>query len=404
MAGPFTATKISDHVYWVGAIDWRIRNFHGYSTEHGSTYNAYLVVGEKIALIDTVKAPFREELLARISSVVDPSRIDYIVSNHSEMDHSGCLPEIARLVKPEKILASPMGVKTLSEHFAGLGEVTPVQEGEEVSLGDLTMAFVGARMLHWPESMFTYLVEEGVLFAQDAFGMHLASFERFADEIPEETLWREAAKYYANILLPYSGIVAKAVGKLPDTPIGQARVIAPDHGPIWRKDIWRIASRYAGWAAQKPTPKAVVVYDTMWESTAAMAAAIAEGLLAGGARPCLVHLGTSDRSVLATEVLAAGALLVGSPTINNQIFPTLADALSYLKGLKPKNLIGAAFGSYGWSGEGVAQAEDALRAMKVELVGEGFKVMYVPTGADLERCRRLGATVAGKLLEVCHGE
>lgn len=394
MKEPFKAVKVSDHVYWVGAIDWNIRDFHGYSTEHGSTYNAYLILADKITLIDTVKAPFKNELLSRISSVVDPGKIDYIISNHSEMDHTGSLPEVVEAIKPEKVFASVMGVKALSGHFHPGLEVVPVKDGEKLSLGNLNLSFVETRMIHWPDSMFTYLAEDGVLFSNDAFGMHLASSKRFDDEVTD---WEyEARKYFANILLPYSALVAKLLEKV--DKLGLAiKTIAPDHGLIWRGDTRTILELYAGWAAQKPTKKAVIAFDTMWQGTAMMARAIGEGLIAGGINTRVMPLGPNNRSNIATEVLDAGALLVGSPTLNNNMLPTVADLLTYLKGLKPQNLIGAAFGSYGWSGEAVGQVKDVLAEMKVDLVGENIRVQYVPDENVLAQCYSLGALVAEKL-------
>jgi flavorubredoxin len=400
MSGVFKAARVTDHVYWVGAIDWAIRDFHGYLTSRGSTYNAYLILADKITLVDTVKRPFREEMLSRIASVIDPGDITYIISNHSEMDHSGCLPEVIQAVKPEKVFASVMGANALAEHFHLDREIVAVKDGESISLGNMNLSFVETRMLHWPDSMFTYLAEDGVLFSQDAFSMHLASSERFDDEISDDILDYEAARYFANILLPLSSAVVKCLEKMRSLDITM-RIVATDHGPIWRKDVNRIVELYSRWAAQKPTKKAVVAYDTMWQSTAMMARAIGEGLKAGGADAKLMPLRACHRSDVATEILDAGALLVGSPTLNNNLFPTVADALTYLKGLKPRNLIGAAFGSYGWSGEAVGQVEDVLRGMKVDLIGESIKVKYVPDDEALARCYSQGMLVAEKLRELC---
>ena len=397
----FRAEKVNDHVYWVGAIDWGLRDFHGYATQRGTTYNAYLVLADKITLIDTVKAPFRDEMLARIASVIDPEDIDYIISNHSEMDHTGCLPAVIEAVKPEKVFASRAGAKTLFEHFQMDREITPLKEGDSLSLGNLNLSFVETKMLHWPDSMFTYLSEDNLLFSQDAFGMHLASSERFADEIDDDILEYEGGKYFANILLPFSSLVTRLLDKVGKLGI-QIDIIAPDHGPIWRQDIGRMPELYSKWAAQKPTRKAVVVYDTMWESTAAMARAIGEGLAAGGANVRLMPLGKNHRSDVATEILDAGALLVGSPTMNNNMLPGMADVLTYLKGLKPQKLIGAAFGSYGWTGEAVGQINDILKAMKVELIGDGIKVRYVPDDDTLKQCFDLGKQVAAELDRICN--
>lgn len=400
MSGPFKAAKVTDHVYWVGAIDWSLREFHGHLTSRGTTYNAYLILADKITLVDTVKAPFKEELLSRIASVIDPGDITYIISNHSEMDHSGCLPEVIQAVKPDKVFASVMGATALAEHFHLEREIVAVKDGESISLGNMTLSFMETRMLHWPDSMFTYLAEDGVLFSQDVFSMHLASTERFDDEIDGDILEDEAAKYFANILMPLSTPVSRLLEKIGGLDVTKG-IVATDHGPIWRKDVEKILELYSRWAAQKPTKKAVVVYDTMYESTAAMARAIGEGIRAGGADAKLLPLRACHRTDVATEILDAGALLVGSPTFNNNIFPTVADALTYLKGLKPRNLIGAAFGSYGWSGEAVGQVEDVLRGMKVELVGESVKAKYVPDDEALGQCHSLGMLVAERLKELC---
>ncbi|MEJ2745116.1 MAG: FprA family A-type flavoprotein, partial [bacterium] len=320
----FNAVKISERVYWVGAIDWSIRDFHGYSTRRGTTYNAYLVMGEKVILVDTVRAPFKDELLSRIASVVDPKRIDYIISNHSEMDHSGCLAKLIELVQPERVFASAMGVKTLTDHF-NLGQgIQVVKDGERIRLGNVDLVFAETRMLHWPDSMVTYLPDDALLFSQDAFGMHLASSERFDDEISGDLLKFEAGKYYANILMPFSALVAKLPEKLKQNGIAP-KIIAPDHGPIWRRGVATILEWYERWAARRPARKAVIVYDTMWGSTHRMARAIEEGLTDGGVSTKLLKLGANHRSDAATELLDAGALLVGSPTINNGIFPTVAD-------------------------------------------------------------------------------
>lgn len=394
----FKAVQVSENVYWVGAIDWSIRNFHGYQTNRGTTYNAYIVLADKITLIDTVKAPFQDELTARISSLIDPKEISIIISNHSEMDHSGCLPGIIDLVKPERIIASVMGVKALAHHFNIDSEITAVKDGDTISLGNMDITFIETRMLHWPDSMFSYLSDEKVLFSQDGFGMHLSSNERFTDEIGEHILTDEAAKYFANILLPYSNLIQKIMEKVKKSGI-DIGIIAPDHGPVWRTeaDIKKILGLYVSWSEQKPLKKAVVMYDTMWQSTDLMARSICEGLVKGGVNVKMMPLSSVHRSDVATEILNAGAIVVGSPTINNNMFPTVADIMSYLKGLKPKNLIGAAFGSYGWSGEAVGQIENILSEMKVDIVSEGVKVKYVPDSETILKCNKLGRHIAEKL-------
>jgi flavorubredoxin len=291
-----------------------------------------------------------------------------------------------------------MGVKTLGEHF-GLTGVDAVKDGESLDVGDVKFTFYETRMIHWPDSMFTYVHGEELLFSQDGFGMHLASSERFADQIADCVLDSEAAKYYANILMPFSPIVKKALSRVSDLGL-TLRFICPDHGPVWRDEAERIIGHYARWVEQRPTNKVVIAYDTMWGSTARMAQAIADGVGSAGGEAVVLPLRASTRSDVATEVLEAGALVVGTPTINNQMFPTLGDTLTYLKGLKPRNLIGAAFGSYGWSGEGAKHAHAFLESMGLEMVSGEENIVtsrYVPDDGVLSACRELGAEIAGRL-------
>ncbi len=401
MSNTSKAREMAENVYWVGAIDWAVRDFHGYQTPRGSTYNAYLVLADKITLIDTVKAPFRQEMLSRIATVIDPGDIDYIVSNHAEMDHTGALPEVIKAVQPEKVFASRMGVKALEAHFHDGQEIQPVKDGETLSLGNRSLTFFESRLLHWPDSMITYLPDAEMVFTQDIFGMHLASGERFTDEIDQEIVEWETAKYYANIIMLYSPLVQKFLQKVTDLNV-PISIAACDHGPIWRDaGVERIMGLYSKWAAQEPTNKAVVVYDTMWESTASMARAIGEGLVAGGTSTRVMQLRASHRSDIATEVLDAGALIVGSPTLNRNMFPTVADILTYLKGLQPRNLIGAAFGSYGWTETATKQVAAALEEMKVELLCDPITANFVPDTESLSECYDLGLQVAARLKEVC---
>jgi len=397
MSSPLKATKISDNVWWVGAIDWDLRDFHGYSTDRGSSYNAFLIMDEKITLIDTVKKPFYKEMLSRIESIVDPCKIDYIVSNHAEMDHSGALPEIIEHCKPEKVFASAMGVKALEEHFHMGHSFETVKEGEKLSLGKRDLTFIDARMLHWPDSQFAYLSGDDVLFSNDAFGMHLASSERFADEVDASVINYELKKYFANILLPFSHLILKLLEKIEKFNF-PTKIIATDHGPIWRKNLGDVLNLYEKWSKQEASPKAVIVYDTMWGSTETMAKAIEDGLCKGGAKVVTMPLRVSSRANVITELMDAGALIVGSSTLNNNILPPIADVMTYLKGLKPKNLSGAVFSSYGWSGESFKQLREILESMKVEIVHDGVNVKYVPDENVLNACHEMGHAIAKKLV------
>jgi flavorubredoxin len=344
--------EISKGIYDVGVIDWNIRDFHGYSTYRGTSYNAFLIIDEKIALIDTVKKNFADQLIDNISKIIDPKKIDYVISNHTEMDHSGALPRVMHRVGEDKPLyCSKMGANNLARHFPQKWDYHAVGTGEELSLGDRTLTFLETRMVHWPDSMFTYLKEDKILFASDGFGQHYAGHERFDDQTGDDIMLH-AKKYFANILLLYSPLILKLLDTVAQLGL-EINMICPDHGIIWRKDPGKIINAYAKWAKQEQEKKAVVVYDTMWHSTEAMADEIAAGIANEGVSVRPIHIRSSHRSEIMTEVLDAAAVVVGSPTLNNQLFPTVSDFLVYMKGLKPLNKIGAAFGSYGWSGEAV---------------------------------------------------
>jgi flavorubredoxin len=385
-------TKITNGIYDVGVLDWNIRDFHGYSTDRGTSYNAYLIIDEKVALIDTVKAPFAEQLIGNISQIIDPQKIDVIVSNHTEMDHSGSLPRIMQQVgENTPLYCSKMGAKNLASHFPHAWNYHPVKEGEALALGKRTLTFMETRMIHWPDSMFTYLKEDRILFSSDGFGQHYAGFEKFDDQA-DAGLINQAKKYYANILLLYAPRILKLVDKVVASGI-QIDMICPDHGVIWRKDPGKIIEAYLRWSRQEPDKKAVVIYDTMWKSTETMANAIAEGISLTGVRVKPIHIRSSHRSDIMTDVLDAAAVVVGSPTLNNQMFPTVADVLTYMKGLKPASKIGGAFGSYGWSGESVKQVAAELTAMKFEVVDPCPRLQYVPDGDGIETCVEYGKKI-----------
>jgi flavorubredoxin len=396
------AIKMTENVYWVGAIDWSIRDFHGYATQRGSTYNAYLITGEKNVLIDVVKKPFKDELISRIKSVIDIEDIDYIISNHSELDHTGSLEDIIDLCKPEKVFASRMGVKTLKRHFHWDKEIIAVKPDEKLDIGkNLHLSFIETKMLHWPDSMFTYLDEEKLLFSQDAFGMHLATGERFVDQCSVEIVYEESEKYFANILLPYAPRILNLIKSIQEMGL-EIDMIAPDHGPIWRKDILKPITWYQKWSEQKPTNKVIIIFDTMWNATENMALTISEALIEEGVAVKVMPLKGCHRTDIIKEISDAGGLLVGSPTLNNNIFPTIADILTYIRGLKPKNLIGGSFGSFGWSGEGIKQVNEYLESMEIEIV-DSIKVQYRPSKEELEKCTEFGKNFAAKLKEYLKG-
>jgi flavorubredoxin len=387
--------QLAKGVYWVGAIDWNVRNFHGYSTHRGTTYNAYLIIDEKIALIDTVKAPFYDEMAARVREIASFDKIDYVISNHVEMDHSGSLPMALRDAKNAKLVTlEKFGENGLAKTFHRSWPVIAVKEGSTVDLGKRKLAFIPTPMLHWPDSMCTYLVEDKLLFSMDAFGQHIATSQRFDDEVDMGIVMHEASKYYANILMPFGDLIVKAVNKLGGVKID---MIAPSHGIIWRLHIKDIVEAYAKWGKGETAAKALVIYDTMWGSTQKMALAIVKGMVDEGVDVKLFNLTASDKSDVIKEVLDAKALIIGSPTLNNGMFPSVAEFLCYLKGLKPKNKIGAAFGSHGWGGGAVKAIQQELEHTGVELIDSKLAFKFVPDEGEIQKCIDFGREVAAKI-------
>lgn len=374
------AIKLKENIYWVGGIDWDIRSFHGYLTPRGTTYNAYLIIDKKITLVDTVKHYLFDEMSSRISSVIDPAQIDYVISNHVEMDHSGALPRIMKVTPQAKVITSPNGEKGLKAHYQGEWDYTVVKSGDTLNLGNRKLTFVQTPMVHWPDNMVTYLGEEKMLFSNDAFGQHIASPERFDDQIGLDILLEEAGKYYANIVLPYGSQVQKALETVSTLDI---ETIAPSHGIIWRFNIPAILKEYRKWSANETENKAVIVYDTMWGSTEKMAYAVHQAFEAKGISTRMMNLKVNDISEVMTEVLTAKYICVGSPTLNNNMLPTVAAFLTYMKGLAPKNRTGLAFGSYGWGGQSVGQVEEVLKEAGFALM-EQVRLPYIPSQAQLE--------------------
>ena len=395
----FKAVPVSPNVWWVGARDWGVRNFHGYETGRGSSYNAFLVIDEKVTLIDTVKAAFTEEMLARVASVIDPGKVDYIISNHSEPDHSGGLPAVIAATAPEKIFASVAGTKTLGLYY-GIDNITTVKTGDSISLGKGTVSFVDTKMLHWPDSMVSFYDRDNILFSQDAFGMHLAASPMWADECDKSILDYEARKYFANILNLQADRILALLDSLPGLNL-DIRIIAPDHGPLWRQDLEWILALYRDAAEQKMQKRALIAYSTMWHATEKLAKALAEGIRSAGIPVQLCDLDSCDRSAVMTEVARSGIVAFGAPTMNNQMFPKMADVLNYVKGLKPKNKIAFAFGAYGWSGEGAKQISAELEAMKLEQPEPLFQVKYMPSAEELCKMTETGKKLAAALSEQC---
>ncbi|MCX7765525.1 MAG: FprA family A-type flavoprotein [Candidatus Sumerlaeia bacterium] len=388
------AIELKPEIYWVGGIDWNLRNFHGYLTPQGSSYNAYLIMDEQITLIDLVKHYLVDELLARISGLTDPHNIKNIVVNHVEMDHSGALPKLMEITPEATIITSPNGEKALRRHYKKDWNFKVVKTGDVVKIGKRTLQFVLTPMVHWPDSMATYCPEEHILFPNDAFGQHIASTARYAEELGLDIAFAEAARYYANIIFPLGELVLKVLNAL--TPL-TIDIIAPSHGVIWRNpaEVKLIISAYEKWAKHETEAnRAVIVYDTLWGATEQMAYTLREGLEDAGIEVSMCSLQTNHISSIMTEVLFSRFVLIGSPTINNSFLPTVGAFLTYLKGLRPKQRIGLAFGSYGWSGQGAKDVETILKELGWNLPEKLININYIPDPSELAQVRETALRLA----------
>lgn len=385
---------LAENIYWVGVVDWDIRDFHGYETRRGTTYNAYLIVDDKTTLVDTVKYPFQSKLLANIQELADPGKIDYIVANHVEKDHSSSLPHIKQFAKNATIVSTGRGKDGLTKYYGGRGwTFQTVKTGDELNLGNRTLQFVEAPMLHWPDSMFTYLKEDHILMPNDAFGQHYASSHRFDDEVDQGVLMDEAAKYYANILMPFASLITRKIEEVSGLGV-EPKMIAPSHGVIWRSNPDKIVKSYLEWSEGKAQSKAVMVYDTMWGSTQKMAYAILDAIASKGIRVLLFHLRKTDVAEIVKEILDAKAVLVGSPTLNNSMFPTLSSFLTYIIGLRPRGKVWASFGSYGWGGGATRDINKRLKEARFEVLEPSLSIKYAPSMEELKKCKEFGEKIA----------
>jgi len=364
---------LKDNVFWVGATDWEVRYFHGYelSTHRGTTYNAYLIKDEKNVLIDTVWEPLTEVFIERLQEVIDISKIDYIVINHAEPDHSGALPVIMKLCPNAMIISSRKGEESIKRHYHQEWNIKTVKTGDKINIGTSDMVFVEAPMLHWPDSMFTYLTEKNILFSNDAFGQHFSSSEIFNDEVDQTEVYQEAIKYYANILTPFSQFVIKKIDELKSFNL-PVEIIAPSHGIIWRKDPMRIVEKYYQWATGKSDKSAVIFYNSMWGATKKMAEHIGNGLDDAGVSYKLYNAATADKNDVLTEIFKAKGIICGSSTVNNGILGSLTPVLEEIHGLKFIDKVGASFGSYGWSGESPKVLEELLSKAKVKIIQDNI--------------------------------
>jgi len=391
--------EIKKNVYWVGKVDWEIREFHGseYSTHRGTTYNSYLVKDEKTALIDTVWSPFGAEFVENLDKHVSLKDIDFIIAQHAEIDHSGGLAELMERIPDTPVYCSKNGVKSLKGHFHKDWNFVPIKTGDKLSLGKKELVFIEAPLLHWPDSMFSYMTEDNILFSNDAFGQHLATELLYNDLVDQDELYQECIKYYSNILTPFSGLVEKKIEEFKSLNV-PVDMVCPSHGVIWRENPLQIVGRYLDWSKNYRENQITIVYDTMWNGTRNMAEAIAEGIRLADDKVAvkLFNISHSDKNDVVTEVFKSKALLVGSPTINRGILSAVAGFIEQIRGLKFKEKKAAAFGTYGWSGESVDMINNGLEDAGFELMGRGIKSVWNPGEESLKECIDFGKEIANK--------
>ena len=397
------AVEIKPDIYWVGAIDWAVRDFHGYVTPNGTTYNNYLVLDEQITLFDTVKHDFSDVTIGNIRSLIDPSKIKNIVINHIENDHVTSIGEIMHLAPDATIYISERGKKGIDRFFdTSKWDMKIVKTGDTLNIGKRTLLFLETPMLHWPDSMMTYIKEDKLLISQDAFGQHYASAARFDDEFMNcfsSSELEDAVKdYYANILMPFGTLIKTKIAEIQKLGL-EIDMIAPDHGIIWRKDPSKIIDMYLDMAGGKADLRVVIIYDTMWHSTEHMTLPLMQGIKDEGVDVKIVKLRANPISLAVKEFWKARGCLIGSPTLNNSMFPTIAEFLTYLKGLRPKNRLVGAFGSYGWMGGAVRDVYEEVKKMGLEMVEQGVQVIYKPSAEDEQRCYEFGKEFANKVKE-----
>ncbi|MCX5816191.1 MAG: FprA family A-type flavoprotein [Proteobacteria bacterium] len=395
--------EIKPDIFWVGAIDWGIRDFHGYITQNGTTYNNYLIKDEQVTLIDTVKHDFCSITVENIKRIVDISKIQNLVVNHIEPDHASSIDMIMKLIPKATIYISERGKKGIERYFdTSQWTFKVVKNGDTLNIGKYTLLFLETPMLHWPDSMVTYVKEAKLLISQDAFGQHIATAARFDDEFMEchsqFELEDAIVDYYANILMPFGQLIKTKIADIVKAGL-EIDMIAPDHGIIWRKDPGKIIQKYLDLANNKADLRVAVIYDTMWHSTEHMTYPIMQGIKDEGVDCRVIKLRSSPMSEAIKEFWKARGALIGTPTMNNVMFPSVAEFLYHLGGLRPKGRMAGAFGSFGWGGGAVKEAYESFRKMGLEIVEPGVQVQYKPTLDDEQKCYEFGKEFAAKVKE-----
>ncbi len=389
---------VKNNVSWVGKVDWELRTFHGeeLSTHRGSSYNSYLLEEEKTVLIDTVWLPFAEEFVTNLATEIDLNKIDYIVVNHGEVDHSGSLPALMKRIPQTPIYCTANAVKSLKGQYHQDWNFRVVKTGDQLDVGNgKKLIFVEMAMLHWPDSMATFLTQDNVLFSNDAFGQHYATEMLFNDLVDSCELYGEAIKYYANILTPFSAMLRKKLAEIAALNL-TIDIIATSHGALWRQNPLQIVEKYAQWANDYQENQITILYDTMWNGTKTMAERIADGIAL--ADPAVVvkmfNVAKTDDNDLITEVFKSKTVVVGSPTVSNSVLHSTAGIIHLMKELKFRNKKAAAFGCYGWSGEGVKVLNELLTGAGFTLIGDGMRNLWNPDAAAQQAAVEYGKAIA----------
>lgn len=390
--------KIKENISWVGKVDWELVKFHGeeYSTHKGSSYNSYLVRDEKTVLIDTVWLPYAKEFVENLQKEIDLKQIDYIIANHGEVDHSGSLPELMRHIPDTPIYCTANAVKSLKGQYHEDWNFKVVKTGDKLNIGSKEFIFIEAPLLHWPDTMFSYLTGDNILFSNDAFGEHLASEYMFNDLVDQAELHAEGMKYYANILNPFSKLVDKKIKEFVALNL-PLHMICPSHGVIWRDNPMQIVNQYVEWANQYQENQITILYDTMWDGTRKMAEGIAQGIRLADPSVNVKLFNSARRSKndIITEVFKSKAIAVGSPTVNKGVLSSIAGILEEIQGLRFTNKKAVAFGTYGWSGESVKLINEKLKESGFEVINDGLKQLWNPDSQGLAACIQLGKQIAG---------
>jgi anaerobic nitric oxide reductase flavorubredoxin len=391
--------NVKNNVWWVGKNHWELREFHGseYKTSKGSSYNSYLILEDKIGLIDTVYEPFSSEFIKNLSKEIDLRKIDFIVVNHAEPDHSGALGALLDIIPGTPVYCTENGLKSLTGLYHHKDwNLIPVKTGDKIDVGNgKELIFIQAAMIHWPDSMFCYLTGDNILFSNDAFGQHYCSELLFNDLVDQGELWAEAYKYYANIITPFSHLVARKLEEISEMGI-KLDLICPSHGVIWRDNPAQIIDKYAEFAAGYQENQITVIYDSMYHGTSTIAENIVKGITQEDPLVNVKLFSASSTAIsdLITEIFKSKAILLGSPTVHNSVLYTIAGLLDFINGMKFKGKKAAGFGTYGWRDLSPKLITNSLKEAGFEIIMEPISANWRPDEHLQVQCQEYGRKFA----------